>query len=77
MDAMWWLNHLWVLLACIGGWLLRTVWDAVQELKKDLHELEVELPQHYVTKADLAPMLMDIKQALVRIEARLDEKADK
>lgn len=76
-DALWWLNHLWVLFAGVGGWLMKTMWDAVQELKRDLHDLEVELPREYVAKVDLTSMLSEIKQALIRIEARLDEKADK
>lgn len=77
MDALWWLEHLWVAFVGLGGWLLKSMWDAVQELKTDLHDLEVELPKQYVAKVDLAPVLAEIKQALIRIETRLDEKADK
>jgi hypothetical protein len=77
MDALWWLNHLWVLFVAVGGWLLKTIWDAVQELKRDLHTLEVELPERYVSKVDLAPILSDIKATLLRIETRMDTKADK
>lgn len=76
-SSLWWLEHLWVLFVGIGGWLMKTMWDAVQELKRDLHDLEVELPREYVAKVDLTSMLSEIKQALIRIEARLDEKADK
>ena len=77
MDALWFLDRLWILFAAVGGWLLKSMWTAVQELKRDLHELEVDLPKSYVSKVDLAPLLADIKSALQRIETRLDEKADK
>lgn len=77
MDALWWLDKIWVVFVAVGGWLLKSMWDAVQELKRDLHALEVELPERYVSKVDLAPILTDIKATLMRIENRLDQKADK
>lgn len=67
----------WILFAGVGGWLLRNLWGAVEHLREDLHQLEKDLPERYVSKIDLQPMLIDIKTSLARIESRLESKADK
>lgn len=60
-----------------GGWFVRQVWEAVQELKGDLRDLEVKLPEEYVRKHDLTEILRRIDSTLARIENKLDAKADK
>ena len=60
-----------------AGWFIRQLWDAVQELKRDLKELEVKLPIEYVRKDDLAESMDRVYKALDRIERKLDGKADK
>lgn len=59
------------------GWFGRQVWDAVQELRKDLHQLEVDLPKNYTPKDDFAAALKEINAGLQRIYDKLDGKADK
>lgn len=59
------------------GWFGRQLWDAVQELRKDLHRLEVDLPKTYVTKDDFTGALKDINVGLQRIYDKIDGKADK
>jgi hypothetical protein len=65
-----------VVLAGIG-WFARQVWEAVKELRADLHELEVNLPSHYVKRVDYAADLAEIKALLQKIFDRLDQKVDK
>jgi len=65
-----------VVLAGIG-WFARQVWEAVKELRADLHELEVNLPSHYVKRVDYAADLAEIKALLQKIFDRLEQKADK
>lgn len=59
------------------GWFARQLWDAVQDLKKDVKEIEVDLPTHYVRKEDLESRLDRLEAALNRIFEKLDNKADK
>lgn len=59
------------------GWLVRMLWEAVQELKRDLRDLEVKLPEEYVRKNDLTEILRRIDATLERIEKKLDAKVDK
>jgi chaperonin cofactor prefoldin len=59
------------------GWFARQLWDAVQDLKSDMKQLEVDLPTHYVRKEDLESRLDRIEASLNRIFEKLDHKADK
>lgn len=59
------------------GWFARQLWDAVQDLKADMKQIEVDLPTHYVRKEDLESRLDRIEASLNRIFEKLDHKADK
>lgn len=59
------------------GWWARVIWDSVQTLKEDLHELEVDLPKTYVSKNDLDKRMQHIEDMFQRIYDKLDNKADK
>ena len=59
------------------GWFARQLWDAVQKLKQDLHEIEVDLPKTYVRKEDLDKRMDHIESMFQRIYDKLDGKADK
>jgi hypothetical protein len=67
----------WTVVTFIGGFLINELWSAVKSLRKDLGELEKGLPREYVSKADLQPLIRDVRDALARIESRLDHKQDK
>ena len=67
-----------------GGWFAREIWGAVKELRRDLHELEIDLPKSYVSKDDLdkrmdhiEAMFQRIYDKIERVEVKLDGKADK
>jgi len=65
----------------IGGWFARQIWDAVAELRKDLHNMQVELPQNYLRKDEFREGLKEVKDILNEIFRKIDdlykEKADK
>lgn len=60
-----------------AGWFLRQLWDAVERLKKDLHDIEKELPVLYVRRDEFSDGLKEIKEMLYKISDKLDNKADK
>lgn len=60
-----------------GGWFAREIWGAVKELRRDLHELEVDLPKSYVSKFDMDKRMDHIETMFQRIYDKLDGKADK
>lgn len=59
------------------GWLGRTLWDAVESLKKDVKDIEINLPSHYVRKDEIEIRFDKIETMLERIFERLERKADK
>ena len=60
-----------------GGWFAREIWGAVKELRKDLHEIEVDLPKSYVSKSDIDKRMDHIETMFQRIYDKLDGKLDK
>jgi hypothetical protein len=59
------------------GWFARQLWDAVQSLKEQVHQIEVDLPKNYVVKDDLDKRMKHIEDMFQRIYDKLDNKADK
>jgi len=52
------------------GWFLKTLWESVRELERDLHT-------NYVSKVDYRSDIIEVKDILKQIFAKLDNKADK
>lgn len=77
MDTQTLLNALFGLILLGTGWFLNELWRAVKELRKDLHEIEAELPKEYVLKVDLDKRMEHIEMMFQRIYDKLDGKADK
>ena len=71
------INYILGSVMAVLGWLGKTVWDAVQDLKNDLKDLEVELPTHYVRKDELEARLDKLETMLAKIYDKLETKADK
>lgn len=60
-----------------AGWVLKTMWDAITDLKNDIKSLDHHVSEKYVRKDDFKDALSDIKATLERIIDKLDDKADK
>lgn len=71
------LNAVFGAVLMLSGWILRTIWDAVSNLKKDLQELERGLPDTYVRRDDYRDDMTEVKDMLKAIFNKLDGKADK
>lgn len=48
----------------LGGWILKVIWDAVLELRKDLHQIERDMPDVYVRKDDFKDAVREIKETM-------------
>jgi predicted RNA-binding protein with EMAP domain len=59
------------------GWFSRQIWDAVSELRRDIHEIEVDLPKTYVRKDEFVESMKEVKTMLEKIFDKLDGKVDK
>ena len=61
----------------VAGWFSRILWEAVNELQKDLSTLRVEIARDYLPRNDFNRLGDDLKEMLNKIIDRLDKKADK
>lgn len=77
MDTQTLINALFGLILLGTGWFLNELWRAVKELRKDLHQIEADLPKEYVLKVDLDKRMEHIETMFQRIYDKLDGKADK
>jgi len=63
------------------GWFARQIWSAVSELRRDLHEIEVNLPTSYVRRDEFSEALKEIKdiskQIFEKISSLEQRKADR
>lgn len=71
------LNAVFGAVLMLSGWILRTIWDAVNGLKRDIQELERNLPETYVRRDDYKDDMTEVKEILHKIFDKLDGKADK
>jgi hypothetical protein len=68
----------------LGGWWLKVMWDAVQDLQtadrilaEKVSSIEVLVASNYMTKADFDKIGAAIFAKLDKIEDKLDRKVDK
>ena len=59
------------------GWFAHSLYDSVNRLREDVHQIEVDLPRNYVLKDDLDKRMDHIEDMFQRIYDKLDGKADK
>lgn len=71
-----------------GGWILKVIWDAIQDLKKDLKIMDTKMHEDFVRrddfkdamsehKADMQDGFREIKELIGALFKRLENKADK
>jgi len=81
MDTQMLINLALGALLALVGWLARQLWEAVERLRSDIHELEVELPSRYVRREEFLDGIKEIKDLCRQIFDKVDSlekrKADK
>jgi hypothetical protein len=81
MDTQTLINFALGALLALVGWLARQLWEAVERLRSDIHELEVELPSRYVRREEFSDGIKEIKDLCRQIFDKVDSlekrKADK
>ena len=64
-------------LGMLGGWVLRTLWAATNQLRLDISSLEKNLPTVYVRRDDFRDFATRIETLLEKIDQKLDRKVDR
>jgi hypothetical protein len=72
----------------LGGWILKVIWDAIVELKKDVQRMDSKMHEDFVRRDDFKDAVREIKDdmkdgfnkmdnILGLIFKKLDNKEDK
>ncbi len=59
------------------GWFARQLWDAVEELKKDIGDLKLHMSDSYVKKSEMDTLKVEMDKRFDRVEMLLDRLFDK
>ena len=71
------INALFTMFGALMSWVLKTVWDAIRDLNKDMKELQAELHHNFVIKDDFNSAINRIETMCGKILDKLDSKVDK
>ena len=63
--------------AGVFGWTMKTLWDSVRRLEKNVSEIEIRVAGDYVKRNEFRQDIQRIFEKLDTIEAKIDSKADK
>jgi hypothetical protein len=84
MDLQHVLDWVFSAAGAVGGWMLKSLWDAVKDLQnadkqlvEKVNQIEVLVVGKYATTDDFKSLSNAIFTKLDRIEDKLDAKADK
>jgi len=81
-------NWLVALAGACGGWILKIIWDAIQDLKKDVRNMDTKMHEDFVRrddfkdamaehKKDMQEGFKEIKDLIGVLFKKLDSKQDK
>jgi hypothetical protein len=45
-----------------GGWILKIIWDAIQDLKKDVRAMDTKMHEDFVRRDDFKDAVREIKE---------------
>jgi hypothetical protein len=84
MDLQHVLDWVFSAAGAVGGWMLKSLWDAVKDLQNadkqladKVNQIEVLVAGEYATRDDFKSLSNAIFTKLDRIEDKLDAKVDK
>jgi len=51
-----------------GGWILKIIWDAIQELKKDLKVIDGKMHEDFVRRVDFKEAIKGVKDDMSELK---------
>jgi len=84
MDSQTLINYIIALAGFLGGWVLKVLWDSINELRAvdsnlidKVAAIEVMVAGSYITRDEFQRTITTMFTKLDRIEDKIDKKADK
>jgi hypothetical protein len=59
------------------GWFARELWGAVAELRRDVKQIEIDLPSNYLRKDEFREGINEIKSMLNDMGRKIDDLRDR
>lgn len=81
-------NWIFTATGAVGGWILKVIWDAIGDLKREIRSLDTKMHDDFVRRDDFKDAVAEIKRdvkdgfasvqrSIGQISDKLDDKADK
>jgi len=51
-----------------GGWILKIIWDAIQDLKKDVRSMDAKMHEDFVRRDDFKEAIKDVKEDMSELK---------
>ena len=52
----------------LGGWILKVIWDAIVELKKDIQRMDTKMHEDFVRRDDFKEAIKGVKDDMVELK---------
>jgi hypothetical protein len=56
----------------LGGWILKVIWDAIVELKKDIQRMDTKMHEDFVRRDDFKDAVHEIKEDMKHGFSKID-----
>lgn len=60
-----------------GGWVLKIIWDAIQDLKKDIRVMDTKMHEDFVRRDDFRETMAHIHKDMDKIKQDMKEGLNK
>jgi hypothetical protein len=77
MDTQTLINLVGGAILAVIGWFARSLYEAVTQLRNDLHQIEVDLPSYYLRRDEFSDGMKEIRELFAKVFDKLDHKVDK
>ena len=84
MDSQTLINYLVLFAGAMGGWILKVLWDSINELRavdanlvEKVASIEIMVAGSYITRDEFQRTITSMFSKLDRIEDKVSQKADK
>jgi len=64
-------------IGAMAAWILKVLWDTINEVKKDVHDFKQDSHHDFVRRDDFADAIKRIETMVNKIFDKLDSKVDK